>query len=237
MPAAFQSRGNNSSHRMRGRDNRPRGRFGPDRVIIPCVSDDDAIRALRSHREGVLACDGVIAAVRFVLDNATGRVVFPSSQLVFEAEERVLFVPQEADDALQLLLTPGPADPDRDEACDRWKAYHGTPDHPRWASCAIESGRLEGAVVDGEVLMTPNALAPVEPGICKRLNADRALLTRLAARFAGVEIPEPLCVGVDPGGLDIRARFGIVRVPFSAETPTPDRAAAEIDRLVRGAQA
>ncbi len=181
-------------------------------------------------------CDGVVSAIRFVIDHGSGRVVFPSSELVFGAEERVLYVPEEASEALQLLLVdPTRPDPDTEESCDRWKAYHGTPEHPRWASCAIESGRLEGAVVEGELLMTPNPLRSVEARVCKRLNADRPLLTRLCTRFAGVEVPEPLCVGVDPGGLDVRARFGIVRVPFKSEAETPEQAEGEVGLLIREA--
>ncbi len=193
-----------------------------------------AIRTLRAHRQGVLVAGGVASPLRFVTDNATGRVVFPTNPNIFEDEEAVLFTPEESIEALQLLLLPRPTDPDTDEACDRWKAYHGTPEYPRWASCGIESGRLGGDVVDGEALMVPNPLRAAEPALCKRLNTDRARLTRLCRRATGVEIPAPLAVGVDPDGLDVKARFGIVRVPFAAPAPAPtgEAAGAAIDALL-----
>lgn len=196
------------------------------------MSDADAIRVLRSHREGVLICDGAVLPLRFVIDNRDGRIVFPCSALPFESDECVLFVPEESDDALQLLLLPRPADPDIGEGCDRWKAYHGTPEFPRWASCAIESGRLGDEVVEGATLMNANPLRAAEPSLCKHLNADPARLTRLCARISGVEVPSPLCVGVDPAGLDVRARFGIVRVPFRSPVHSAEEARAETEALL-----
>jgi hypothetical protein len=163
-------------------------------------------------------------------------VVFPTNPIVFEGEA-VLFTPEESDQALQLLLLPRPTDPDTDEACDRWKAYHGTPAYPRWASCGIESARLGDDVVEGEALMVPNPLRAAEPALCKRLNADRARLTRLCHRATGVEIPGPLAVGVDPDGVDVKARFGIVRVLFGAPAPTGEAAGAAIDALLAEAAA
>ncbi len=192
----------------------------------------DAVRVLRSHREGVLICDGAVSALRFVIDNRTGRIVFPCSALPFEAEECVLFIPEESDDALQLLLVPRPADPDTDEGCDRWRAYHGTPEFPRWASCAIESGRIGDDVVEGEALTVANALRAAEPSLCRSLNADPARLTRLCTRLAGIEVPSPLCVGVDADGVDVRARFGIVRLPFPSPAHSAEEARATIEALL-----
>ncbi|MFM9994662.1 MAG: DUF2470 domain-containing protein [Phycisphaerales bacterium] len=193
-----------------------------------------AIRALRDHRVGVLLADGLVSAVRFMIDGRTGRLVFPCGPLVFDAEELVLHTPEEGDDALQLLVHAAPADPATDPACDRWLAAFGTPDVTRWAACTIESGRFGGAVLDGELLTLVNPLLTVEAGLIRRLNADRAALTRLCTRYAGVEVPEPLCVGVDPGGVDVRARFGVVRVPFDVEATTPERADAQLNAMLSG---
>lgn len=191
-----------------------------------------AIRALRDHRTGVLLADGLVLPVRFVIDGRTGRLVFPCGAAVLDAEELVLHVPEERDDALQLLIHAAPTDPGADGACDRWLGAFGTPDVARWASCTVESGRLGGAVIDGDVLTLVNPLCAAEPALCRRLNADRAALTRLCTRFAGVEVPEPLCVGMDPGGVDVRARFGVVRVPFAVDAATPAQADARLSDML-----
>jgi hypothetical protein len=52
-------------------------------------------------------------------------------------------------------------------------------------------------------------------------------------RRVGVEIGDPMAVGVDPGGFDVRARFGIVRVPFDRSAPTAQDAAAMIETILR----
>ena len=47
-------------------------------------------------------------------------------------------------------------------------------------------------------------------------------------------VPDALCVGVDPFGIDVKARFGIVRLEFppGIVAATPEACAREIDRLL-----
>lgn len=190
---------------------------------------DPALAFFRSHREGVLRADGTHHPVRFVADARTGAVVFPAPPGVLDAEELVLFIPEEAPadgDSLQILLA---ASETRDEfACDRWRFYHGDPPWARWAACEIVGGRLGPDVFDPAVLNAPNPLAPEEAALCRQLNADRAKLAVVCRIVAGVTPEDPVAVGVDPGGIDVRARFGTIRLGFAQDAETPGEARRRI---------
>jgi hypothetical protein len=187
---------------------------------------------LRAHREGVLIADGTAHTIRFIIDSATGLLVFPATPATADAFELVLFIPREDPDGepeLQLLLSPSRVDPDRDQACDRWRAYHGEPRLTRWLACAIESARFVGAVVESGPLTGPNPLHAAETALCRILNADSNRLAALCQTQAGVAPREPTAVGVDDTGIDVRARFGIIRIGF----PQPQQSAAEAETLIR----
>ena len=189
---------------------------------------------LRSNHEGVLSADGEVEKVRFVIDGATGRVVLPVHPSVLGAEELVMFVPDEAPQMgpeLQLLITRSDLDADSEPA-DRWKAYHGDPLQTRWISCVIDGGKFEGDVVEPESLALPNPLLAAEPRLCKRLNADKPALARACERLGKVAVREPLAVGVDPTGIDVRARFGTVHLPFEPLAWTEGDAARSLDAVL-----
>ncbi|TVQ63372.1 MAG: hypothetical protein EA378_01940 [Phycisphaerales bacterium] len=205
----------------------------PEPEVFPDgPSPDEALRHLRQARVGTLFADEAIFAVAFVADGATGRLVFPVAPQALDASQHVLHVPEESDDSMQLLLTVHPIDRESHEACDRHLAYHGSPRASAWVAASIDSAKWAGLVFDGLALNIPNALREAEPKLVKRANADRDALRGACARRAGVEPAEPLCVGVDPDGLDVRARFGIVRVAFDEPTETREAAEAAIDRLL-----
>lgn len=190
-----------------------------------------ALSHLRAHHAGLLLYDEIPLQRRFVIDGRTGRLVMPATFAVLSAAEHVLFVPQESDDSLQLLLTPREIDADSEPA-DRWKAYHGEPRESRWASFRIESGKLGRSVYTGEDLEVPNLLAPVEPALCKRVNQNPAALGDLCRERLGVSPEKPLMVGIDPDGIDIRLRFDILRAPFAERATNPAEAAAAVDQLL-----
>lgn len=200
---------------------------------------DPAWAHLRSHHEGTLIADGLAyLKVRFVVDNDSGCLIMTVPSRVLNAREVVLFVPEELppdEPELQVLvnLEEYPEGP----GADRWQAYHGQAHYPRWAKLTIESARFAGALVEPETLRCPNPLGRHESSLCRRLNADRARLRRVCQAVTGVDVREPVAVGVDPLGVDVRARFGVVRLTFP--TPAWDAPAAEqqiLDLLARGAQ-
>jgi len=198
--------------------------------------DQDALRVraeLLRHRVGALLSDGEPRPVRFVDDPGTGELIVPLTEELLEAMEHVLFVPAESDDALQILLAPDLEHAAPEALIDRWRIHHG--DMPsaqvRWTRCAIESARFGPIIADGETLMRANPLAGEETRICARLNDDRGSLERMCARATGMEITAPLCVGVDPDGLHVRHKLGVLRVPFAHKAADAAGAEAQIDAL------
>lgn len=77
----------------------------------------------------------------------------------------------------------------------------------------------------------PNPLRKAEPRLVKLINSDLASLARICRARANLDIADPLCVGVDPFGIDVRARFGIVRVEFDLEAGSPEQAEACIGTM------
>lgn len=171
----------------------------------------EAVRALHASREGVLIVRESYLPVRFVTCNESGRIVANVPEEVIDASDAVLFVPDEAPSALQLMLALGAAE--ESAVTDRWRAFHGTPEHPRWVAASIESARRGPWVFDGEDLACPNVLIHDEPRLLRALNADPDAL-RTLCRAEGVVVESPVAVGVDQHGVHVRARHGVVFVGF-----------------------
>ncbi|TVQ81428.1 MAG: hypothetical protein EA380_01870 [Phycisphaeraceae bacterium] len=180
----------------------------------------DAKRYLASYREGVLAFDGQQVPVKFVSDHADGRLVISAPVAVFFAHEHVLWVPEETLDSMQLLISA--EEVGESVATDRWQAYHADPEHVRWAACWIDSARLGAWVFDGDAMVGANPLGGVESAVVKEVNADRDVLRRMCEASLGMKMESPLCVGLVPEGLHVRARFGVVLVAFDEPVETEE---------------
>ncbi len=183
----------------------------------------DAALHLRMHREGVLIADGVAAPpIRFVIDPVTAELVFPADGSMLGAEEWVLFVPRELpehDRELQLLVTA--REVPQGGISDRWMAYHGTPRWAGFASCRVEGARFDGRVLeDGDLaaLVEPPGIGRLEGLLLKKLNGDKSRLRAACKRFAQAAVPDPLAVGVDKHGVDVRTTFGIVRLDWGVSS-------------------
>jgi hypothetical protein len=100
---------------------------------------------------------------------------------------------------------------------DRWNVYHGDSPDVQWALVDIDAARFHEMFIDGEGLCRPNPLADAEHSLCKQINENKEVLRTACHAKTNVDVTDPVVVGVDPLGLDIRAPFGIVRVP--TETP------------------
>lgn len=186
---------------------------------IPVI---EAVRFLRAGFVGALTFDEHTRDVRFVLDPRTGRIVMPVMAAAVLASQHVLHTPDEDEDSMRVLLSPDPIDRQRDPLADRWRAYHGEEPDVHFVACDIDMARWRGCVFDGAALMAPNPFADQESALLRELNADPERLRRACALAAGVEVAAPVAVGVDALGVDIRARFGVVRVEFPRALESAD---------------
>lgn len=190
-----------------------------------------AHQTLAASREGVLRINGEDSvAVKFTTSNADGRVVASVPVATFFASEIILFVPEEKEGNLSLLLSA--EELDEGPETDRWTAFHTESEHVRWGIFYVDAAKHAGWVFDGDAMMRPNMLAEAEPALVKKLNADKGKLVKLCQRFAGVVVPDPVAVGVDQGGVHVRARFGVVRVAFERTAKDAADAGAMIDAMV-----
>ncbi|TVQ31962.1 MAG: DUF2470 domain-containing protein [Phycisphaeraceae bacterium] len=194
---------------------------------------EDVVRFFRAERAGELAFSGHVRPLKFVTDNETGHIIAPVMVAAMDTFEHVLHIPEDTDDALHLLLTPEPINGDTHPGADRWRIYHGEPTDFTWVRLHIDTARYGPWVYDGDALMIPSALAKAEPGLCKLLNGDPEALRRMCESCAGVAVADPVCVGVDPDGAHVRARFGIVRIPFESPAETEADAKSAIDAMLR----
>lgn len=217
-------------------DRNPPPDSSPDPALHPSESAS-ARRHLRAFAEGLLLFDDLTLRRPYVVDSATGDPVCPVPAAVLSADQLTLHIPDEIDDALQLLVTPIEINPDREAAADRWRIYHGAPREARWARLEIQSGRRGRDVFDAPDLRLPALFQQDEARLIAPLNADLPALARACRSVAGSAPADPRAVGVDPDGLDIRARFGIIRIPFSPPADSPAAAQAFIQRLIDEARA
>lgn len=183
---------------------------------------------LARNREGVLLADDRPAAIKFISDPATGDLIAPVPEEVTEASDLLLFVPEESFDAIQLLID-ATGIPES-ALTDRWCAYHLEQNHPVWARLHADSGKHDQWVFPAEKLMGPNPVAREESALCRLLNADKRALARVARDASGVEVQDPVCVGVNDRGVYIRARFSVILARFDRPATSVQQAREQIDR-------
>ncbi len=180
----------------------------------PLATVESAYRFLRGHTRGELLFDERVKRVRYVIATA-GRLAAPVSHAMLDAFDTVLFVPANADGAMEIQVTLSSLDPHGPEGglTDRWRIYHGDPEEGSWALIDIDAARYAGSVIDGVTLVRPNPLAATESGLCRHINQNRSDDLRPVCRhFAAADVENPILVGVDPLGFDVRRRFDVVRV-------------------------
>ncbi|MFG0286144.1 MAG: hypothetical protein ACF8R7_17140, partial [Phycisphaerales bacterium JB039] len=122
---------------------------------------------------------------------------------------------------------------------DRGRAYHGPDRRGAWALGAVESLRLRispgPAVLDGPDVLRPNPLRDDVAQLVRYANRDRTRLADAVRARLGSASIEPVAVGVDPWGLDVRARFGPVRFEFDCEADHAAAVRSAIDRALEPA--
>lgn len=190
---------------------------------------DRAHAFLRAHLGGRLRFDDNAIAMKIVIA-PDGRPVAPVMVAMIESIETVLELPDDDESSLHLMVTLDPFTEEGEHGAlaDRWRIYHGDPPDVRWAAMAIDAARFEGHFIDGEALVRANPLAAQESSILRQLNdGDRALLKR-ACEAANVRAGQPVAVGVDDCGVDVRRAFDVVRVPFLEPVAVSDDTVREV---------
>jgi len=176
---------------------------------------DQAWEFLRGHSRCELRFDEHVRPIKYIVAS-DGRPAAPVMVAMLEAVDCVLFVPECSEGAMELQVTLLPFHERGEDGAvaDRWRIYHGDPDDVRWAYFLIDAARFGEMVIDGEALIRPNPLAADESRLCRYMNQDHAeALRRLCARFGQMAVEQPVMVGIDPMGIDVRARFQVLRVP------------------------
>jgi hypothetical protein len=205
---------------------------------MPSPPAPDLLRLLRAHHEGTLLFADRSEPVRFVIDPASGQPVMPVPGFVLSCDAVTLCAPDDSfdnPDCLQVLAEPVEVDPQREPACDRHAAYFGRPAHARFARLTVHSVKRLGEVIDGDLVRLANPLARHEGALCKLANAAPDLVADLVARASATRPEHPMVVGVDPWGIDVRARFGVIRVEFPAPVSTDTEARAALESLLHAA--
>ena len=185
---------------------------------------EEACTLLQGWYRGDLRFDDNIVPCRFVRTDE-GRLVAPVMVAALHTADTVLMIPDEHAPVLELLLSMAPFEESGTDGrwADRWRIYHGEEEDINWAFLDIDMGRMSGIVMDGDALLRANPLAEEEPGLCRALNELGAdALRRICRNRIEQDVEKPLVVGVDPDGLDIRAAFDVVRIPFSIAIDTPE---------------
>jgi len=175
---------------------------------------DQALKMLHSWTTGVLRFDENVRPVRYVIA-PDGRLVMPAMVAMLSTLDTALHIPDEDPDGLQVLVELHELDPDGPEGnlTDRWRIYHGEPEDLQWAVLDIDFARFREASIDGEALVVANTLAGAEPKLCALVNGHHAeALRTLVMENLQITASQPLLVGIDPAGLDVRVDHGVVRL-------------------------
>ncbi len=146
----------------------------------------------------------------------TGELVIPAMVAMLQPCDVIMFVPDYSEDCMEMhvSLRQFMATGEEGLFADRWNVYHGESPDVQWALVTIDAARFHEMFIDGNTLCRENVLAKEEPSICKELNANYVDAVRsVCLANTNVEVVEPVVVGVDSLGFDVRAPFGIVRVP------------------------
>lgn len=193
---------------------------------------DRVQRLVRRSCEGVLLVGDRAERVKFVIDPEGGFPVMPSPAGALEADDLTLSIPDDADmQAIHLLGTPREVGPDG-PVVDRWAVYHGRASRARMLALVVDSLKGEGEVLDGPDVPLHNPMRRDEAELCRAGNADPVRLAALCGRLTGTTPASALMVGMDPWGLDLRARFGVIRVEFERPIRPPLDAFEALRRML-----
>ncbi len=191
----------------------------------------DALAQLRRFSQAHCLIADRIEPIRYVIDRQHGALFFPLPDDLAGATQAQLLIPDESDPVLGALVTLSQPDSIPGALAIRYEMYHRPSGNAHFVLATIEALRYHSEVFDSDQLDLIDPVYCVEPVLCKRLNAHPERLKALCAGHH-LHIESPVAVGVDPHGIDIRARFGIARIPFATPATDPTTAEHCIERLL-----
>lgn len=183
---------------------------------------------MRGHLSGFLRFDGERVAIK-IAPLPDGRFVAPVMVAMLMAADTVMELPDDGDTDLHLMMSLEKFDERTDQSgsADRWRTYHGDPPDVNWAWITIDAAKFQGYFIDGEVFQRPNTLDKGGSMICRALNQSKIDTVRAAIHVQyRTDAAEPLVVGVDPSGFDIRRQFDIIRLNAPEGRVISDEASA-----------
>jgi len=193
---------------------------------------DAAWTFLRSNTTATLKFGEHMHEVSYVIAN-DGLLVIPAMVAMLQLCDTVMYVPEYGEDCMEMQVSLQEFKPEGSFGllADRWEVYHGTPPDVQWASVEIDAARFHDMFVDGECLQRQNPLSHLEASMCKELNDNhRTNVKQTCVAIAKIDVISPVVVGVDPLGLDVRATFGIVRIPSSMPLASLDDVVAFVSQ-------
>jgi hypothetical protein len=194
---------------------------------------EDAYAFLRANTAADFRFDEHLRPVKYVIAQ-DGALIAPAMVAMLKAVDTVLFIPEYADGAMEVQVTLEQLDEGTSAGgalADRWRIYHGEPEDVRWATMHMDMARYHDLVIDGEALMRPNPLGPHEARICRHMNQDHADDLRAICAAGGLNVENPIMVGIDPLGIDVRRQFDVIRVTAPETMNTPDDARRVLMRM------
>ena len=193
---------------------------------------DAAWLYLRSNSTATIKFYEHTLDVSYVI-NHEGVLVIPAMIAMLQPCDIVMFIPEYCEDCIEMHVSLQEFKEEGEHAslADRWQVYHGVSPEVQWAMLEIDAARFHEVFIDGEQLQRENPLGELEPALCKDLNENHIEhLIEICKKHTNVAVQDPVVVGVDPLGLDIRASFGIIRVP----TKTPFATTDDVTAFVSG---
>ena len=184
---------------------------------------DGAWAFLRSNSTASLSFGEINIDVSYIII-PDGRLVIPAMVAMLQPCDMVMYVPEYAEGCMELHVSLEQFDETSEDGtfADRWQVYHGEPPDTQWAFVDIDAARFHEMFVDGEALLRENTLATVEHALCKTLNEQQDIVRQVCTSKTNVDVTNPFVVGIDPLGVDIRAPFGIVRIPADSPFTSSD---------------
>ncbi|MDF1869594.1 MAG: hypothetical protein P1U30_04315 [Phycisphaerales bacterium] len=172
-----------------------------------------------------------------MIDPRSGDFIIAVVKDAFDATDITIASPKDSFDT-RVRISVELFETTTEEQRDRFTAYHLPSTTPLLAIGKFQYAKIDsGEVVTPEQCELRNPVLSVMGPLCKALNADRSRLSSLCSMITGVAHDSPLAVGVDDTGIDIRARFGLVRLILPDPITDPDSAMGTIEQLLESADA